>query len=105
MSSLNECRYDINRCKKILENINQIVGELNSSSKELTAFSNEIKKEYQVNDGSTPLVTRADVLKDKIDDTKSYLANDAIEAINKRIKELLSEIDRLEAEELERSKK
>lgn len=98
MASLNECNYDLNRCYTLLENIDKIIKELNPSIKELDEFSNNLRKEYKVNDSETPIVSRADSLKNNIEQTISYLSTVAINSVNKRINELKNEINSINSQ-------
>ena len=96
MSSISQCKYDIERYRTLKNNVNSIIYQLSISIGNVDHCTNEIRNKYIVNDNYTPIEARSSQLKINMESTYNFLNNQVIPAIDTAITNLNKEIASLE---------
>lgn len=103
MASISQCEHDIVRYQALKGKINSIASNLSSAVHNVEDATTEIKTKYQINDNSTPLVSRSIQLKSNMENTSAYLTGTIISSIDQAIQNLNAEIERIKEEERRRA--
>lgn len=99
MSSIDQCRSNIEKYRRIINQTEQIVSSLTFASGSANNIENEIKSKYQLNDDYTPIVTKTNGVKEKIENTIKYLNQTILPALQTAIGDNNAEIGRIETQQ------
>lgn len=105
MATITELEQDNKHLNSIKSDVSDIVQYLNNTSSELTELSKNIDTRYSVDDNSTPTIDRIISLKEKIENTSSYLNNTILPALGTSIIANNNSISKLQDQEKETASK
>lgn len=108
MATIYGCQEKIRRYQKLKSDINFIAQNLSYAGNNADNLEREIIIRYFVDDNSTPIASKIRNLHDNLDNTKNFLFNKIIPAIDNAIylqRQEIVDIERLEKEKREREER